>query len=169
MSWAMTWPARSVTVSASGSFAIETTSLAVLKPTATGEDSGATGTLAVRAAGSTDHEASSGNWPSAPTRTRMTSSRRAVICIKAAPERISMPFGSAREAVTRSSRTKAEEFSDFPVVCACDVAAENKSTKTANRRFPVFFNEHLKGAFYLAARITRERWRGETEESVPEL
>ena len=63
-------------------------------------------TDALREAGRTAHEASSGNCPAGPTRTRSTSSRRAVICMIAAPACISIPLGVAREAVTRSRRTK---------------------------------------------------------------
>jgi hypothetical protein len=51
-----------------------------------------------------------------------------------------------REAVTRSSRTKADFCWASPVAFACDVAAKNKTTNTTNRKLPVFPTQHLKGS-----------------------
>ncbi len=71
-----------------------TWSFAVLKPTELPLDSGVTLTFAVREDGRTANDASSGSCPADPTRTRRTSSRNAVICRMAVPERISIPLGS---------------------------------------------------------------------------
>src|SRR6476659_68457 len=140
---AMMWPARSVTVKPKGSLRTETWSLAVLKPTALALDSGVTLAVAVRDVERTAHEASSGNWPEGPTRTRTTSSRRAVICITAEPERISIPLALGREAVTRSSRTKPGFCWDSAAELACDVAARNKNPNRTGRKLTTLFTQHL--------------------------
>ena len=99
----MTCPSRSVTFSAIVARSTLTMSFAVLKPTAFPPFAAVTVTFAVRASGSTAHDASSGSVPSGPTRTRITSSRSAVISITAEPLCNSMPLSSALLAVTRSS------------------------------------------------------------------
>jgi hypothetical protein len=114
-----------------------------LNPIADPFDSEPTFTVAVREEGSTAHEASSGSCPACPTRTRTTSSRNAVICITAVPERISIPFGSAREPVTRSSRTKAALVCAEAAVVICDVAAKNRTAKTAEEKPLTRYTLHL--------------------------
>src|SRR5580698_2068477 len=142
----MTWPARSVTVSSSGSLWTLTCNLAVLNPTDFELDWGDTATEDVREAGRTAQDASSGSWPAEPTRTRSTSSRSAVICRIAAPERISIPLERAREAVTRSRRTKPDFCWASALAFACDVAARNRKTGTTNRKRTTLCTQHLMGA-----------------------
>lgn len=105
--------------------------------------------LAVRAEGRTAQEASSGNWPWAPTRTRSTSSRSAVIWITAVLERISIPLEVGREAVTRSRRTKPDFCWASAVVLACDVAAKNNIPSTAREKRLALCNQHLMGVTLL--------------------
>src|SRR6266567_6572860 len=143
---AMTCPSRSVTWSSSGSRWTVTWSFAVLNPTEELELSGDTLTVEVRAAGSTAHEASSGSWPLGPTRTRSTSSRRAVIWSTAGPAWISIPLAVAREAVTRSSRTNPDFCWDSAVDFACVVAARNRIPSTTKTNCLTLGTQHLMGA-----------------------
>src|ERR1700677_1705762 len=145
-SCAITWPSRSVTVSSSGSLWTATCNLLVLNPTVLELDCGLTAIEAVREAGSTAQDASSGNCPAGPTRTRNTSSRSAVIAMIAAPDRISIPLEMAREAVTRSRRTKPGFCWASALEIACDVAARNRKTGTTNQERTALCTQHLMGA-----------------------
>src|ERR1017187_165872 len=141
---AMMWPSISVPVNSSGLLLTATWILAVVKPTDVSVDSGVTETEEVRDAGSTAQDASSGSAPAGPTRTRSTSSRKAVICMIPLPERISIPLVNGREAVTRSNRTKPDCCLASPAEFACDVLT--KTANTTNRKRPAFCTQHLKGA-----------------------
>jgi hypothetical protein len=69
----------------------------------------------------------------------------------AAPERISTPFESGCDAVTRSSRTKADFCCAPAVTVGCDIAAENRIAKTANKELFALVTQHLMGASLIVA------------------
>src|ERR1700722_17678878 len=125
---------------------MEMRSLGVVNPTLDGLDCCVTETLAVREAGRTAQEASSGRSPDGLARTRRASSRRAVIRITADSERISMPFSRAREFVTRSSRTKAGPCRAWAVVFVWGAEARSRNPNETNKRRATFCTQHLMGA-----------------------
>src|ERR1700739_1395715 len=151
-SCAIKCPALSVTLTPKGSLCTVTCSFAVLNPTDAPFDSGVTFALAVREEGSTAHEASSGSCPVGPTRTRTRSSRNAVICMTAAPERISIPFARARDEVTRSRRTNVGFGCAPELMVSCDAAATNRIPITTNEEHLALVTQHLMGARLMVVR-----------------